>query len=130
MLIFFDFNSYKTTDFTNGLKFDILKIKQIEEQIFNFFAKINEFRQKTEFFRLKTNQQIKDCLKFLAVDKNKGLIIYQIDLEGQVVKIIHNFSNNQYEYNFDDFEILFNSKLNNITNLIQPHQSILLTKKD
>ncbi|WP_337899412.1 alpha-amylase family glycosyl hydrolase [Mesomycoplasma ovipneumoniae] len=126
---FFDFNSYKTTDFTNGLKFDILKIKQIEEQIFNFFAKINEFRQKTKFFRLKTNQQIKDCLNFETVDKNKGLIIYQIDLEGQVVKIIHNFSNNQYEYNFDDFEILFNSKLNNINNLIQPHQSILLTKR-
>lgn len=127
---YFDFNSYKTTDFTNGLNFGLLKITEIKEKIFDFFVKINEFRQNTPFFRLPTNKEINNSLKFKSVEKDKGLVIFTITCENKIIKVIHNFSSNSYEYNFGDFEILFSSKIKVVFNLIQKHQSILLMKKD
>ncbi|MXR56139.1 pullulanase [Mycoplasma flocculare] len=127
---YLDFNSYKTTDFTNGLNFEILKNNDIKEKIFDFLAKINEFRQTTPFFRLPTNQKIKDSLKFETVENDKGLIIFTINYDTEIVKVIHNFSNNSYEYDFGSFDVLFSSKIKIISNLIQKHQSILLIKKD
>ncbi|AAZ44671.2 pullulanase [Mesomycoplasma hyopneumoniae] len=125
---YLDFHSDKTTDFTNGLNFEILKNNEIKEKIFDFLAEINQFRQNSPFFRLDTNQKIKKQLKFETVDNNKGLIIFKITAKNKVIKVIHNFSHLSYEYDFKNFNILFSSKIKVIPNLIQKHQSILLIK--
>ncbi|MDW2932878.1 hypothetical protein [Mesomycoplasma ovipneumoniae] len=126
---FLDFYSNKTTDFTNGLDFSLLEIGEIKTKIFNFLAKIDEFRQKTQFFRLADNQTICDSIKFETVDNKKGLIIFSIQIKNEIIKVIHNFSANSYDYNFEDFGVLFNSKLEFSQNIIEKRQSLLLMKK-
>ncbi|TDV24212.1 pullulanase [Mycoplasmopsis mustelae] len=122
-------NSYKTTDYTNGLKWLHLENRDVQKYVFDFFKKLNKFRQQTEFFRLSTNQAIKENLKFQIVDQKRGILSLQIKVNKQTVEVIHNFSDSEFSYDKDK-KVLFSSKINYTKGILQPHHSVLLEVKN
>lgn len=122
-------NSYKTSDYTNGLKWDHLKNDLVYKFVFIFIAKLNKFRARTNFFRLATNQEIKDNLTFLKVDKNKAIISYQIKQNQEVVEVIHNFSKENFNYNVSSKDkVLFSSKIKHKRGILEANSSILIKR--
>ncbi|MGZ9762980.1 alpha-amylase family glycosyl hydrolase [Mycoplasma sp. AC1221] len=118
-------NSYKTTDYTNGIKWKNLKNPKVEKYVFEFFKKLNKYRNKTSFFRLHSNRLINQCLKFIDVDTLKKIIIFKITYQKQVIQVIHNFSDEEYTYD-KDLKVLFNSKIEYKNGILSPHSTVLL----
>ncbi|TNK83669.1 alpha-amylase [Mycoplasmopsis pullorum] len=124
-------NSYKTSDYTNELKWNNLKNPMIKELIFEFIKQLNEFRNSTPFFRLDTNEKINDSVKFKLVDIEQGILIFNVsDIAGEVL-VAHNFSDNDFKYNFNNYKVLFNSKINPIDSreILESHSSLILLKE-
>lgn len=120
-------NSYKTTDFVNGLRWDNISKHGIKENVWEFMSKINKFRISTPFFNLSTIGEINKYYKINLIDKNKGVIDFEIEIKGEKVRIIHNFSNDLYEFNAVG-EIMFDSKIEdqNTIESLKPFSSILI----
>ncbi|QJB71434.1 alpha-amylase family glycosyl hydrolase [Mycoplasma sp. 1654_15] len=122
-------NSYKTSDYTNGLKWTHLKNELVKQNVFNFVSKLNKYRAKTRFFRLATNKEIKDNIKFLEVDKQKAIIAYQIKQNNEVVEVIHNFSEASHFYKLlNKDKVLFSSRIKQKEGILEGQSSILIKR--
>ncbi|UVD81906.1 alpha-amylase family glycosyl hydrolase [Mycoplasma iguanae] len=132
----FNENSYKTTDYVNGLKWSNLKNINVKKAIFNFFKEILHFYKNTNYFQFKTSQEIIDNIHFIKVIY--GFTIFRIYDQANPQKeiiVIHNFLNQKIDLakdiNLQNYELIFSSKANirKITKNIEPHCSWILSKK-
>ncbi|MBU4693200.1 alpha-amylase [Mycoplasma sp. CSL7491-lung] len=122
-------NSYKTTDYVNAIKWEHLDKEGVKEFIYDFFKKINNFRNKTKFFRLATNEEINKSLKFTKTNIQKGILSFTISLNNETIEVIHNFSNQEINYKLNDGDkILFNSRIKFKKGILDKNSSILLRR--
>ncbi|WP_426461375.1 alpha-amylase family glycosyl hydrolase [Mycoplasma hafezii] len=125
-------NSYKTTDYTNGLKWEHLKNKDVKKYVYNFVKELNKFRNETVFFKAKNLEKLENKFKFKVVDVEKGIIIFTIQKGTDKIIVAHNFGDNDYDFKFKDiYKVLFNTKLDNklINNKkLAKHSSVILMK--
>ncbi len=124
-------NSYKTTDFTNGLRWELLNKKKIKKNVFNFIAKVNKFKLKNNIFRDKNEKKINKNYSFNLVSKKNKIIDLNINGKGIKIRLIHNFSNNNYKYHSKG-KILIDSKIKNKNQIgiLKPKSSILIRRKN
>ncbi|VEU73301.1 Pullulanase (plasmid) [Mycoplasmopsis gallopavonis] len=124
-------NSYKTTDYTNGLKWQHLKNPLVVKDVFEFVQKLNYFRNATTFFRMSKNEVLKNY-QFELVDSNQGIIVFTICSQEQKLKVIHNFSDSNFNYDLSNYEIVLTSSLEQDAlknNQVKAHSSVLLLQK-
>ncbi|WP_322875439.1 alpha-amylase family glycosyl hydrolase [Mycoplasmopsis felis] len=123
-------NSYKTTDYVNGIKWNHLDNILVKEYVFDFVSNLNKFRNKTPHFRLGTNSEIFESLKFKTVDVKNGILIFEVSKDNKLFQVLHNFSNSTYEYEYTAKDkILFSSRINFKKGELLPNSSILMEKK-
>ncbi|UWD34019.1 alpha-amylase family glycosyl hydrolase [Mesomycoplasma molare] len=92
-------NSYKTTDYTNGMKWNHLSNDEIKNKVFEFTKKLFKFRNSTNFFRLKTTKEINKKVKFISIKSN--FVVYSIIDKNDKIYVAHNFNNfavNDFDY--------------------------------
>ncbi|WP_156933541.1 alpha-amylase family glycosyl hydrolase [[Mycoplasma] collis] len=123
--LFVNSNSYKTSDYTNGLKWDLLKNNIIENNIYNFLKKLLNFYKNSKFFNLNLKNK-----KIIFHKIDKGYIYYEIKVENSSLFIIHNFNNKKIELkNIKIKKIIFNSDFDtenqNILNYIPAKSSLI-----
>ncbi|WP_406613917.1 alpha-amylase family glycosyl hydrolase [Mycoplasma corogypsi] len=121
-------NSYKTTDYVNGLKWAHLQHPMVRDLVFDFTARLNKFRNETKFFRLSTNKEILESLKFVHTNKYQGIIIFEVTVDNKTVVVIHNFSEQDYKYIFDENKVILSSRTLIKLNKVPAHTSLLLWK--
>ncbi|QGZ97221.1 pullulanase [Mycoplasma sp. NEAQ87857] len=121
-------NSYKTTDYVNGLKWDHLNNDDVHKYIYQFTKQLNHYRQSNSLLRLNSNDEIKQCLEFITVDSKQGIIVFRLKNKDKTIEIAHNFSNKDYEYDFNNKTIILHSKIN-YNNKLEAHSSILMELK-
>ncbi|WP_237025358.1 alpha-amylase family glycosyl hydrolase [Mycoplasma anserisalpingitidis] len=123
-------NSYKTTDFVNSLKWNHLKNYYVKEYVFDFFAKLNKFRNQSKIFTLSTEEVYKN-VKLKVVDENEGILIYEIKYDSQTYLIAHNFSEQDYIYDMSNYDVVFDNKIKfkGDKKRITPHTSLILKEK-
>ncbi|WP_025755369.1 alpha-amylase family glycosyl hydrolase [Mycoplasmopsis cricetuli] len=121
-------NSYKTTDYVNGIKWNNLNNLKIKKYIFNLIAQLNKFKLTYLHFNLNNENQINQAIKFIEVNYSKGVIVFEISINNQILAILHNFNNNTYEYlNYSNKEVIFSSKLNPVlSEQLLPFESKIL----
>ncbi len=122
----FNENTYKTTDYVNGLRWEQLN-DEIKKDIFNFISEINGFRLKTPFFNLKTVDQINNAYNFNFVSEEQGIIDFGIKVGNERIRVIHNFKDKEYKYTTDG-NILFDNKIvdQNIIGTLKPHSTVVI----
>ncbi|WP_322961465.1 alpha-amylase family glycosyl hydrolase [Mycoplasmopsis cynos] len=123
-------NSYKTTDYTNGIKWNNLKNKDVKKYVFDFVADLNKFRMNTDYLRLDTNEKIIKRLKFLESDVEKGILIFKIDNIDHTKELIvmHNFGTKDYDIKNYNGSVLFESKIDNKNNILQANSTIIMER--
>lgn len=123
-------NSYKTTDFVNCIKWNHLKNYYVKEYVFDFFAKLNKFRNQSNIFTLSTEEIYKN-IKLKVVDENKGILIYEITDKEQKYLVAHNFTDVDYSYDMTNYVVVFDNKIkfNGDNKYITPHTSLILKEK-
>ncbi|VEU68407.1 alpha-amylase family glycosyl hydrolase [Mycoplasmopsis pulmonis] len=98
-------NSYKTSDYTNGLKWQNLNNDLVKKHVFNFLTRLIHFYKNSNFFKLDNNFEKVNFLKI-----KKGFVFYEIQHQEEKLFIAHNFSNeNIYLKELENKKILFNS---------------------
>ena len=119
-------NTYKTTDYSNGLRWN--NYDDNKKFIGEFMAKINKFRLKTSFFNLYSTHEINNSIKFIKASKEELIYDFEININNQIIRVIHNISSNDYSPQCDG-KILFDSKIHdkNSVTKIQPHSSVLIS---
>ncbi|UUM19743.1 MULTISPECIES: alpha-amylase family glycosyl hydrolase [unclassified Mycoplasma] len=123
-------NSYKTSDYVNGLKWNNLNNKQIKQHIYQFMSNLNAFKLQYDHFNLITPEQINEKLSFIKVDYGEKLIIYKVVHNNVEIVVMHNFSDNSYQFNqYKECQTLFSSLINSSkANLLAPHESKILKR--
>ncbi|WP_036452124.1 hypothetical protein [Mycoplasma buteonis] len=109
-------NSYKTTDFVNGLKWHHLENEMVKQYIYYFVKDLNAFRKNTNFFKARNLLELKNKFSFIKVNSSTGIIIFQIKNNNETIIVAHNFESENYVMDFkfmNNFKILINTKLNN-----------------
>lgn len=126
----FNENSYKTTDYTNGLRWENADKFEIKEHIRDFFAAVNKYRLTTKFFNMSTLEEVNKHYSFNLVDKHKLIIDFNIEINGEKIRVIHNFSKEIYNYE-ESGKIIFDSniKVKNTIGAMQPNSTILIACK-
>lgn len=123
-------NSYKTTDYTNGLKWNHLKNPEVKTYVFDFLASLNKFRLETSYLRLDTNPKVFERLKFIYSDIEKGILIYSIANNDNTKELLalHNFAD--YDFNITKYQgkTLFNSKLEHTPNILNAHSTQIIER--
>lgn len=123
-------NSYKTTDYTNGLKWNHLKNPEVKTYVFDFLASLNKFRLETSYLRLDTNTKVFERLKFIYSDIEKGILIYSIANNDNTKELLalHNFAD--YDFNITKYQgkTLFNSKLEHTPNILNAHSTQIIER--
>ncbi len=125
----FNDNTYKTTDYSNGLRWDALKDTDINSMIFSFLKELNKFRLETNFFNIESTQEINDAISFNFVSMDIQVIDFNIEVNGSSIRIIHNFGNENYSYDINEkSEVIFDSKINELNTLgtSQKHSTVLM----
>ncbi|VEU71083.1 alpha-amylase family glycosyl hydrolase [Mycoplasmopsis glycophila] len=127
----YEWNSYKTTDYVNGLKWKHLENENVQKYIFEFVQKLNKWRNKTRFFRLDNLADIEKALTWRKVDFGKGILIFELNVDNKTIQVIHNFGNSKFKYDIKGKKILFNSKINQTNlNYVYDHTSMILELKN
>ncbi|QKT05697.1 alpha-amylase family glycosyl hydrolase [Mycoplasma sp. OR1901] len=122
-------NSYKTTDYVNAIKWEHLEKDGVKEFVYDFFKKINTFRNKTKFFRLATNKEVKDSVKFTKTDAKKGILSFTVTQNDEKIEVIHNFSNQEIKYKLNEGDkVLFNSRIKSTKGILDKNSSVLLRR--
>lgn len=103
-------NTYKTTDFSNGIRWEHLKNNDIKSNIYNFLKKSILFRRSTRFFNLSSEDEINNSIKFIYINKEKGIIDFQINVGKKTLRVIHNLKNSNYKYKTNG-KIIIDSKI-------------------
>ncbi|WGI36751.1 alpha-amylase family glycosyl hydrolase [Mesomycoplasma lagogenitalium] len=101
-------NSYKTTDYTNGIKWKHLDNQVVKSEVFNFLKQLFTFRNNSKFFRLDSAKKINSALKFLKIETD--FIAYEIKIENEKVLVIHNLKNDNVNYLVENMELIFSSR--------------------
>ena len=104
-------NTYKTTDWSNGVRWSQLENKEIKKHIFDFFQNLNYFRKHTPFFNLQTSKQVDQSITFNYANIDNLIIDFNVLSETKKIRIIHNFSNKNYKYESEG-KIIFDNKIN------------------
>lgn len=128
----YHFNSYKTTDYTNGLKWNNLENPWIKKELYRWFIRLLKFRQSTKYFRLNSSEEINKYLKFNWDIKDQNVVDYSIKFnEKEKVRVIHNFNQSNYKtIDLKKYKVLFCSKIGIFnTKEILGHCSYILIKK-
>ncbi|MEE3928289.1 alpha-amylase family glycosyl hydrolase [Mycoplasmopsis ciconiae] len=121
-------NTYKTSDYVNGIKWQNLELQNVKEHIYEFVKATNKFRNQTKYFRFDNNQDIINNIHFSLCDYEKGILIYQIK-DKKTLEVIHNFSDHDFEYNIQKDNVLFNSRINDHSvNTVKAHTSLIIEK--
>ena len=123
-------NSYRTTDYTNALRWEHLEAENIKELINDFIAKTNMFRQQTKFFNISSSKGINDAYSFNYVSKEQKIIDFNITIDNETIRVIHNLSSDTYEYKSNG-DIYLDSKIKE-TNKIGtslPNSTILIKER-
>ncbi|ADE19538.1 pullulanase (alpha-dextrin endo-1,6-alpha-glucosidase) [Mycoplasma crocodyli MP145] len=84
-------NTYKTSDFVNGLKWSHLDKPETQE-VYKFTKELLGLRNNTNFFRLKNAEEVKKSFKFLNNSFSKN-VSYKINTSDGVAYVQHNFGN-------------------------------------
>ncbi|WP_117274924.1 alpha-amylase family glycosyl hydrolase [Mycoplasmopsis edwardii] len=124
-------NSYKTTDYTNGIKWDHLDKKEVQNYVFDFLSDLNKFRQETEYLRLDTNEKVFSRVKFLFSDIKSGILIYSIANEANDKELLalHNFGNQNFKTDNYQGNLLFDSKIKSIKNVLQANSTQMIERE-
>ncbi|WP_027122154.1 alpha-amylase family glycosyl hydrolase [[Mycoplasma] imitans] len=119
-------NSYKTSDHVNGIKWNHLDNTQVYNDVYLFIKKLNKFRNTTKYFRYETNQEVINNLEFEQIDIDKGIIIFRVIDRNKMIVVIHNFGQEDYQYNFELKDVILSSRTKVDKNIINAHSSIVL----
>jgi pullulanase len=113
------------------LRWELLNKKKIKKNVFNFIAKVNKFKLKNNIFRDKNEKKINKNYSFNLVSKKNKIIDLNINGKGIKIRLIHNFSNNNYKYHSKG-KILIDSKIKNKNQIgiLKPKSSILIRRKN
>ncbi|CAM9118823.1 alpha-amylase family glycosyl hydrolase [Mycoplasma marinum] len=125
----FNENTYKTTDYVNGLRWENLT-EEIKRDIFAFISEINKFKLRTSFFNLSNSEEINESYTFNYVSMEKGVIDFNIKTSEGKIRIIHNFREEKYIYESSG-QIIFDNKLKNKNKIgiAEPNSTILINTK-
>ncbi|EFF41291.1 alpha-amylase family glycosyl hydrolase [Mycoplasmopsis alligatoris] len=122
-------NTYKTSDFVNGIKWDHLN-KSKTKDIYEFCKKLFAFRQNSDFFRISNVEELNKRLKFITV-KN-GCVLYTISGKNDFVVVMHNFTKSPMQLNNkllnNSLNIISSDTINN-KNELPAHASIIIHKE-
>ncbi|UUD36349.1 alpha-amylase [Mycoplasmopsis citelli] len=124
-------NSYKTTDYVNGLKWNNLNIKGVKENIYDFVSNLNKFKLKYSHFNLISAEEINQKLSFIKANYEDGLLIYKVADNNIEITVMHNFSDNIYTFEeYIQHTTLFSSLIiqDQKANVLQAHESKILIK--
>ncbi|VEU59402.1 alpha-amylase family glycosyl hydrolase [Mesomycoplasma neurolyticum] len=103
-------NSYKTTDYTNGIKWNNLNNLFIKKFVFSFTSKLLKAYKNSIFFNLNIKNK-----KIIFHTIKKDFIYYEIQVTKDSLFVMHNFSQNKKILKNIKFnKILFNSDFDNI----------------
>ncbi|QZE12625.1 alpha-amylase family glycosyl hydrolase [Mycoplasma sp. Ms02] len=120
-------NTYKTTDFVNGIKWKHLENTNVKKYIFNFTKQLLNFRKNTDAFSLKTSNEVNENLKIETYDRDKGVLIFKIQNKTSNFRLALNFGNEDYEYNYKtDQKLIFDSKINKTKENLSAHSAMIL----
>ncbi|MBN3535111.1 alpha-amylase family glycosyl hydrolase, partial [Mycoplasma procyoni] len=125
-------NSYKTTDYTNGIKWDHLKNPRVKE-VHDFTRKLINFRNKTKFFRLTNFKTYNRNIYIL--ENEKDFVSYKIKYNKEEVFVIHNFGKERKTlYPTKKYKIAVSSRpyISSLVKerIIPAHTSVILTLRD
>lgn len=126
----FNNNTYKTSDFTNRLKWEHLNNPTVKAKVYDFFKKLNNFHKDTNFFNLVTKTDFKKYFKFTILQTK--IVGYQIidKISKAKILVIHNFGDTDYEIKNKNCKILFRSNYKNIkSNKVMANESVICETK-
>ncbi|EIE42351.1 alpha amylase [Mycoplasmopsis canis UFG4] len=124
-------NSYKTTDYTNGIKWSHLDKKEVKEYVFKFFSQLNKFRQTTDYLRLDSNEKVFERIKFEYHDIKNGILIYSIQNNDNTKEMLalHNFGDKDFDSSKFMGNLLFDSKIQSLKNILQAHSTQIIERE-
>ncbi|TCG11660.1 alpha-amylase family glycosyl hydrolase [Mycoplasma todarodis] len=122
----FNENTYKTTDYVNGLRWDNLQ-GEVKKHIHDFISKINKFRLSTKYFNLKNAKEINEAYEFIYTSKDEGVIDFRVETNDGKIRVIHNFKDTLYKYESNG-KILFDNKIKQVNKIgeLQGNSTILI----
>ncbi|NQZ66048.1 MAG: hypothetical protein HRT99_02385 [Mycoplasmatales bacterium] len=124
----FNENTYKTTDWSAGLRWEQLQNPFIKKNIFNFLQKILNFRHSSSHFNLNNSKEINESIKFNVTDKENGIIDFSININNQIIRVIHNLKSKKYFYTSGG-EIIFHSDIKKPNlNTLKGFSSIIISE--
>ncbi|MDC4183000.1 alpha-amylase family glycosyl hydrolase [Mycoplasma bradburyae] len=119
-------NSYKTSDYVNGIKWDHLNDPKVFSDVYLFTKQLNKFRNNTKYFRYATNQEVIQNLKFDLIDPDQGIIIFKVFDQDKNIVVIHNFGEQNYEYQFNPEDVILSSRTKITKDVINAHSTFVL----
>lgn len=99
----FDHNSYRSTDYTNSIKWDQ---KITYNDVFNYYKDLIALRKAHEGLRLATNAEVKSSLTIVS-GSNQNVVSYKINSNGEELYIIHANSASTYTLG-GTYRVIFN----------------------
>ena len=94
----FNENTYRTTDYSTGLRWDQLDNVDVKNKVYNFVKQMNKYRTSNKHFNLGTLEEVKVAYKYNFVSKDDLIIDFEITIDEKTIRIIHNFSDKTYNY--------------------------------
>ncbi|WP_027334187.1 alpha-amylase family glycosyl hydrolase [Mycoplasma elephantis] len=128
----YHFNSYKSTDYTNGIKWENLNNKLIKKHVYEFVQDLIKFRQNTQYFRLNTSDEINKYIRFDEENNKENIVDYSIKVDDKkALRVIHNFDKKDIKIiDFNKYNVLFCSRIDNKkSDAIQAQTSYILSEK-
>ncbi|MGZ9413948.1 alpha-amylase family glycosyl hydrolase [Mycoplasma sp. 1012] len=124
-------NSYKTTDYVNGLKWNHLQNRKIKEKVYDFLKKLLKFRNKTKYFRLHTAKEINRKLKYKEIREN--FVVFSVKEKTNKAIVIHNFNDHPEHFDYNKYKLVLSSRHISLKdkkeNIVPAKTSIILENK-
>lgn len=107
-------NSYNSTDEINSIKWDT---KKENMDMFQYYQGLIAFRKETQALRLRTKEEVENCIEFC--DVKSGMISYSIKTDQEELFIIYNAKETDTEVSLPkgNFEVYINKDLAGTTPL-------------